>query len=107
MNALQQLSEFGQSVWLDYLSRSFIRDGKLKHLIDQDGLKGLTSNPAIFEKAIGHSRDYDDQIARLADKGVSDVRAIFRELAVADIKAAADVLMPVWRDTSGADGFAS
>ncbi len=107
MNPLTELSKFGQAIWLDYLSRAFIREGKLKQLVDRDGLKGVTSNPAIFEKAIGHSADYDDQIARLIANGMHDARAIFRELAVADIKAAADVLLPVYRATNGADGFVS
>jgi transaldolase/glucose-6-phosphate isomerase len=107
MNPLRELSKFGQSVWLDYLSRSFIRDGKLKQLVDHDGLKGVTSNPAIFEKAIGHSRDYDEQLARLVENGLSDPRAILRELAVADIKAACDVLLPTYRSLNGADGFVS
>lgn len=107
MNPLLELTNFGQSIWLDHLSRSFIRDGDLKHLVDTDGVKGVTSNPAIFEKAVGHSKDYDDQIATLIRTGKTDPREIFRALAVSDIKAAADVLLPTYRATNGADGFVS
>jgi transaldolase/glucose-6-phosphate isomerase len=107
MNSLTELSQFGQSIWLDYLSRAFIRDGKLKQLIDRDGIRGVTSNPAIFEKAIGHSSDYDDQIAELVSQGETDPARIFRALSVADIKAACDVLLPVYRQTKGDDGFVS
>jgi len=107
MNPLQQLGDFGQSIWLDYLSRAFIRDGELKQAVDNDNITGVTSNPSIFEKAIGHSKDYDDQIAQLIQRGVTDKRAIFRELAVTDIKAACDVLAPVYRRTNAADGYVS
>lgn len=107
MNPLQQLGDFGQSIWLDHLSRAYIRDGKLKQAVDNDNITGVTSNPSIFEKAIGHSTDYDDQIAQLIQRGVTDKRAVFRELAIADIKAACDVLTPVYRRTNGADGFVS
>jgi transaldolase/glucose-6-phosphate isomerase len=107
MNALQEIGNLGQSLWLDYLSRAFIRDGKLKHAVDDTNITGVTSNPAIFEKAVGHSSDYDDQIAQLVKQGTTDPRAIFRELAVADIKAACDVLVPTYRKTAGADGFVS
>ncbi|HEY1707150.1 MAG TPA: transaldolase [Rhizomicrobium sp.] len=107
MNPLKDLSNFGQSVWLDFLSRAFIRDGKLAHALDADNITGVTSNPSIFEKAIGHSEDYDDQIGQLIGKGVTDPRKLFRELAVTDIKAACDVLMPVHKRSNGADGFVS
>jgi transaldolase/glucose-6-phosphate isomerase len=107
MNPLRELSKFGQSVWLDYLSREFIRDGKLRQLVDHDGLKGVTSNPAIFEKAIGHSKDYDEQLARLVVGGVTEPRAILRALAITDIKAACDVLLPTYRTLNGTDGFVS
>jgi transaldolase/glucose-6-phosphate isomerase len=107
INPLVALKERGQSVWLDFLSRAIIRDGHLARLIRDDGLGGVTANPAIFEKAIGESDDYDDAIARLAaDTGMS-VTAIYEHLAVDDIRAAADLLRPVYDANDGRDGFVS
>ena len=91
MNRLRQLEKFGQSVWLDNLSRALLQTGGLKKLIDEDGVKGVTSNPSIFEKAIGHSADYDGAIAQLLETGAADAGAIFRSLAVKDIQDAARV----------------
>ncbi|HEY5239025.1 MAG TPA: bifunctional transaldolase/phosoglucose isomerase [Rhizomicrobium sp.] len=107
MNRLRQLEKFGQSVWLDNLSRSLIQTGGLKKLIDEDGVKGVTSNPSIFEKSIGHSTDYDGAIADLLKGGTPDAGAIFRALAVKDIQDAADILRGVYDATGGADGFVS
>ncbi|HSZ74933.1 MAG TPA: bifunctional transaldolase/phosoglucose isomerase [Rhizomicrobium sp.] len=107
MNRLHQLEKFGQSIWLDNLSRALLRTGGLKKLIDEDGVKGVTSNPSIFEKAIGHSDDYDDAIADLLKRGSPDAGVIFRALAVKDIQDAADTLRGVYDATSGADGFVS
>lgn len=108
MNPLQQLETCGQAVWLDYLKRSLIQTGGLKALIDNDGLKGVTSNPSIFEKAIARSDEYTDAIkafqARGADHSVSD---IYEHLAIADIQAAAAVLHPVFEQTQGRDGYIS
>jgi transaldolase / glucose-6-phosphate isomerase len=107
MNPLQQLAACGQSPWLDYLKRSLIRNGELQTLIERDGLKGLTSNPSIFEKAIAESDDYAGAMAQYlkgADHGVSD---IYEHLAIADIQAAADILRPVYDQTQRRDGYVS
>jgi transaldolase/glucose-6-phosphate isomerase len=107
MNPLKDLERFGQAPWLDYVSRGLLRDGELARLVEQDGIKGVTSNPSIFEKAIGRSSEYDEEIGRLLQRGCADVGAIFRQLAVADIRAAADVLAPVYEATKAADGYVS
>ena len=107
MNPLKELEKFGQAPWLDNLSRGLVRSGELAALIERDGIKGVTSNPAIFEKAIGQSTEYDEEIGRLLKGGCSDIGAIFRQLAVADIRAAADALRVVYDATKGADGFVS
>src|ERR1051325_2347261 len=93
MIPLRSLNEHGQVVWLDFLSRRFIADGSLQRLIDEDGLAGATSNPSIFEKAIVGSRDYD---AELIAAGDPDNRALFEQIAVEDVRNAADVLRPVF-----------
>lgn len=105
-NPVSRLREYGQSVWLDSLSRRLLRGGQLKRLIESDGLSGVTSNPAIFEKAIGETEDYDDDIHRLHDRGKS-VEQIYQELAIRDIQEAADLLRPVFERTGGADGYVS
>src|SRR5580700_6702465 len=106
-NPLLELRDRGQSVWLDFLSRDFLRAGGLERLIEQDGLGGVTSNPAIFEKAIAQSDAYDAQIARVVASGWPTVTEIFEELAIADIRAAADALRRRYDVTRGADGFVS
>lgn len=106
MNPLKGLEAYGQSVWLDYLSRELVKSGELKAFIERDGLKGITSNPSIFQKAIAHGRDYDDDIKRFAEAG-DDVGRIFRHLSVKDIQDAADALKPIYEATGGADGFVS
>jgi len=106
MNPLKQLGEFGQSVWLDFLSRELLRSGELKVLIERDGLKGMTSNPSIFQKAIAHGVDYDADIKRYAEAG-EDVGQIFRHLSIKDIQDATDALRPVYDATNGVDGFVS
>jgi len=105
MNPLKQLETFGQSVWLDYLSRELLR-GDLKQKIARDGLKGMTSNPSIFEKAISHGTEYDDDVKIYVERG-EDVGAIFRHLAVRDIQDSADAFRSVYDATSRADGFIS
>jgi transaldolase/glucose-6-phosphate isomerase len=107
MNPLRSLNEYGQVVWLDFLSRRFIADGSLKRLIDEDGLVGATSNPSIFEKAIINSRDYDTELAAAAQAGNLDERALFERIAVEDIRNAADVLRPVYEATGHRDGYIS
>lgn len=106
-NSLQKLNDYGQSVWLDYISRELISSGKLKRLIDEDGLKGVTSNPAIFEKSINAGAEYGAAIAGLSKKHHKNVLKIYEELAVKDIKDAADILYPVYENTNGSDGYVS
>jgi transaldolase/glucose-6-phosphate isomerase len=107
MNPVKELQQHGQAVWLDFLSRGFIADGDLKKLIDEDGLRGVTSNPSIFEKAIGSSNQYDDEIGRVLQSGDCRVGELYERLAVGDIKHAADVLRPVFDATGGGDGYVS
>ena len=103
--AMQALLELGQSVWLDYLRRGMLRSGELQSLID-DGLRGMTSNPTIFEHAIGGSSDYDATLKALATSPKSDLE-IFEQLAVEDVRQAADLFRPVYDATEGRDGFVS
>jgi len=103
---LAALRACGQSIWLDYLGRELIESGELQRLIERDGVSGVTTNPAIFEKAIGAGGAYDAAIARLAREG-KDAAAIYRELTLADVAAAADLLRPLHETTAGADGFVS
>jgi transaldolase / glucose-6-phosphate isomerase len=106
-NPLRMLQEYGQSVWLDFVSRELLRTGQLSKLINEDGLRGVTSNPSIFEKAIGHGDDYDELIAAAQQNGDLDPGALFEELAVHDIQEGADALRPVYHQTQGRDGFIS
>ncbi len=106
-NPLQELATFGQSPWLDFIQRSFVENGSLAKLVREDGLKGVTSNPAIFEKAMGHGTDYDDQFKAIVQAGNTDVSEIYETMAIDDIRAAADVLRPVWDETEGLDGYVS
>jgi len=107
MNPVKALQDHGQSVWLDFLSRGFIADGGLKKLVDDDGLRGVTSNPSIFEHAIGHTKEYDDAIKRMLASHDHSPAQIFEQLVVEDIRNATDVLRPVFDATHGADGFVS
>ncbi len=107
MNPLKQLEACGQSLWLDYLKRSLIEKGELRRLIERDGLKGVTSNPSIFEKAIGQSDEYADALRQFQERADHGISAIYEHLAVADIRAAADVLRPVYDETAGRDGYIS
>ncbi len=106
-NPLRSLQEYGQSVWLDFLSRDLLRSGELNRLIAEDGLRGMTSNPSIFEKAIGHGDDYDAQIAELEAAGDLDPGTLFEQLAITDIQHAADALRPVYEQTQRRDGYVS
>jgi transaldolase/glucose-6-phosphate isomerase len=103
--AMHALLELGQSVWLDYLRRGMLRSGELQSLID-DGLRGMTSNPTIFEHAIGGSSDYDDELRALAASPSSDLE-IFEHLALEDVRQAADLFRPLYDATEGRDGFVS
>jgi transaldolase/glucose-6-phosphate isomerase len=107
MNALQAVFPLGQSLWLDFIRRDLLEGGELARLIREDGIRGLTSNPAIFEKAIGGSRLYDAQLAAAVAAGVSDPEALYEQLAVEDIRRAADAFAALYRDSGRRDGFVS
>jgi transaldolase/glucose-6-phosphate isomerase len=107
MNPVKALENHGQAVWLDFLARGFVAKGELKKLIDTDGVKGVTSNPSIFEKAIASSDEYDGAIGQALRKGDRPVADLFEHLAVEDIQHAADVLRPVYDRLKGHDGFVS
>ncbi len=102
---LQQLAEHGQSVWIDYLSRRFVKDGDLKGLV-ADGVVGVTSNPTIFQGAIAEGDAYDEQIRELSAEH-DDPKAIFWLLAKDDIRDACDILRPVFDEGKGKDGWVS
>jgi transaldolase/glucose-6-phosphate isomerase len=106
-NPLRTLQEYGQSVWLDFVSRDLLQSGELGRLIADDGLRGVTSNPSIFEKAIGHGDDYDALIAAAEAAGDKDPGALFEGLAIHDIQDGADALSPVYQQTQGRDGYIS
>ncbi len=105
MTKLHELAELGQAIWLDYIRRSFITSGELNRLVEE-GLRGLTSNPSIFEKAIAGSNDYDDDLLRLSEEGKKPLE-IYEALAIKDIQMAADTLRPVYEETGGLDGYVS
>src|SRR5215204_4103432 len=103
---LQQLTDQGVAVWVDSIARDWIQKGELRRLRDQFQVAGVTSNPTIFQKAMGEGSFYDDDIRRLAAEGV-DARRIFEALALDDIRAAAADMEPVWERTGGVDGRVS
>jgi len=106
-NPLKELNEYGQSVWLDFVSRELLQSGGLKRLIADDGVRGVTSNPSIFEKAIGHGDDYDELIKQAEAAGDLDPGALFETLAIGDIRDGADALAGVYKQTQGRDGYIS
>ena len=105
-NPLQSLHDHGQSVWLDYLSRSLITTGELKRLIEEDGLRGLTSNPSIFAKAIIDTGDYREQL-EAPESHALDAKTLYERIVVADIQDAADLLRPVYLESKRRDGYVS
>lgn len=105
-NPLKQLKSLGQSVWLDYIDRGLVRGGELARLIAEDGLSGVTSNPAIFHRALTSHGAYDEAIARLAREGLQ-AHEILETLVIEDIRDAADLLSATYTSTQGADGFVS
>jgi transaldolase/glucose-6-phosphate isomerase len=105
-NPLRGLSDFGQSVWLDYIRRSLITSGELKRLVVEDGLRGVTSNPAIFEKAIVGSTDYESVIESKESAGL-DAKGLYEKIAVKDVQDAADILRPVYDESKRHDGYVS
>ncbi|HLK64073.1 MAG TPA: transaldolase [Bryobacteraceae bacterium] len=105
-NPLRALGDYGQSVWLDYIRRSLITSGELQRLIQEDGLRGMTSNPAIFEKAIAGSSDYKDVLEDPASRQL-DAKALYEQIAIRDIRDAADALAPVYQSSNKKDGYVS
>jgi transaldolase len=105
-NRVKKIHDFGQSIWLDFIARSIIKSGELKKLIDEDGIRGVTSNPAIFEKAITGSSDYDADIAELSDK-TDNNEEIFFGVAIKDIQAATDLFKGVYEESEHEDGYVS
>ena len=105
-NPLKQLGTLGQSIWLDYIRRDLIAGGELRRLIQEDGLRGMTSNPSIFEKAIADSHDYDADIRAMALKG-KGAEAIYESLTQRDVESAADEFRPLYDSTDGKDGYVS
>src|SRR5437773_9225245 len=106
-NPLKDLLKCGQSVWLDYIRRDLITNGELKRLIEEDGLRGMTSNPAIFEKAIAGSTDYVDILGSLRGRQDLDAKARYEIIAIRDIQDAADLLRPVYQESKRRDGYIS
>jgi transaldolase/glucose-6-phosphate isomerase len=107
VNPLKELLKYGQSVWLDYIRRNLITGGELKRLIDEDGLRGMTSNPSIFEKAIAGSTDYTDFLNSLKGRHDLDAKARYEMLAIRDIQDATDLMRPVYDSANRKDGFVS
>jgi transaldolase / glucose-6-phosphate isomerase len=107
VNPLKELLKYGQSVWLDYIRRNLITSGELKRLIDEDGLRGMTSNPAIFEKAIAGSTDYTEFLNSLKGRSDLDAKARYELLAIRDIQDATDLMRPVYDSANRKDGFVS
>ncbi len=106
-NPLKSLLNYGQSMWLDYIRRDLFTSGKLKKMIAEDGLRGMTSNPSIFEKAIGDSSLYDDMLKSLASRPDLNATARYEQIAIRDIQDAADILKPVYESSKYHDGFVS
>ena len=106
-NRLKALLDFGQSLWLDYIRRDLITSGSLKKMIQDDGLRGMTSNPSIFEKAIAESSLYDDMLHALASRQDLDATGRFEQIAIRDIQDAADILRPVYEESKCRDGYVS
>lgn len=105
MSKLKEVLEHGQSIWLDYIRRGYIKSGELKSMV-KDGIRGVTSNPTIFEKAVGGSTDYDAQLKEIGASG-ADIDQIYEALVIEDIRKAANVLKRVWRSSKRVDGYVS
>jgi transaldolase len=106
VSPIKRLLEFGQSPWLDFIQRSLLKSGELTRMIDEWGVRGVTSNPVIFEKAIAHTDDYRAEIAHLA-RASQAAEQIYKGLAIEDVRAAAELLDPIYRASGGTDGFVS
>ncbi|HEX5313886.1 MAG TPA: bifunctional transaldolase/phosoglucose isomerase [Gammaproteobacteria bacterium] len=107
MNALKELHKLGESIWMDNIRRGMLKSGQLRHYIEEFALTGLTSNPTIFEHAIGGGEEYDEGIRRHLDDEHPDAAAIFFELAIEDLQQAADLFLPFWAKSDGRDGYVS
>ncbi|MBV9336442.1 MAG: hypothetical protein JO243_11160, partial [Solirubrobacterales bacterium] len=105
-NRLREIEALGQSVWIDNISRQLLDDGIMARLVEEDGISGVTSNPTIFEKAMGHSDRYDDAFREVIDE-TNDPQRIFELLAYRDIRDAANLLRPTFEKTEGQDGYVS
>ena len=105
-NPLKKLEALGQSIWLDYIRCDLITSGKLKLMIKEDGLRGMTSNPSIFEKAIAESNLYDKAISEIALKE-KNVQVIYETICLRDVQNVADEFIPVYEKTKGKDGYVS
>ena len=105
-NGLREIEALGQSIWIDNISRELLDEGIMRRLIEEDGISGVTSNPTIFEKAMGHSDRYDDEFREALDE-TNDPQRIFELLAYRDIRDAADLKRPTFERTDGADGYVS
>lgn len=105
-NSLKQVGTLGQSIWLDYVRRDLIVSGELRRLIENDGVRGMTSNPSIFEKAIAESSDYDEDIRNMAIEGKSAC-AIYEALSLRDVRESADLFRPLYDESEGRDGYVS
>src|SRR6476661_10353512 len=106
-NPVKDLQRYGQSIWLDYIRRDLLTSGELKRLIDEDGLRGMTSNPTIFEKAITGGKLYDDLLNSLRPRTDLDAKGRFEVLAIRDIQDAADMFRPVYESSKRRDGYVS
>ena len=106
-NPLIEVQKHGQSIWYDNISRSLITSGELRRMVEEDGVLGVTSNPAIFEKAVAGSTDYDPAAKALVSKGAREPKEIFEGLAIEDIQLATDILYPAYLKTEGRDGYVS
>jgi transaldolase/glucose-6-phosphate isomerase len=106
-NPLKELLKYGQSMWLDYIRRDLLTSGKLKTMIEDDGLRGMTSNPSIFEKAIAESSLYDDMLKSLSARDDLDTKGRYEQIAIRDIQDAADLLRPVYQESNFRDGYVS
>jgi transaldolase len=104
---LHELSELGQSVWIDFLSRQMLQSGKLARMMDEDAVVGVTSNPTIFQKALAQGDRYDEQLKEILDSGETDPKEIFLQLTSRDIGDALDLLRPIWDESDGQDGYVS
>ncbi|MDA8026163.1 MAG: bifunctional transaldolase/phosoglucose isomerase [Actinomycetota bacterium] len=106
-NPISQTLKLGQSIWYDGIERSLFASGELERMVQKDGLRGMTSNPSIFDKAIAGSDDYSKQIAELHNSGPLDAKSVYEILAIDDIRSAADIFRPVYDESGGIDGYVS